>query len=409
MKSIFTVAGFGLLLVACQNHQNVPCETDANCDLGPGGTCVPADTGHHWCAYPYADCPSGFQYSNDDVGDSVGGACTSELPLLAVTLDGNGQGHITSSPAGIDCPGACAARFSTGTVVTLSETPSSSVFLNWTNTCSGHKDCTLTISSNQQIGATFAIPGSNIWTARTNANLSSVVIGVKQLSDQDIIMGGRFNGTITPSTLPLTTQTTDGFVARIRSDDGSVAWIRQLTASSGFVLRGIAVDAADDVSLIGDFSGAADFNGTSATTGGLLVAKMSGADGTSIWQHVYDDFTGSAAGIATNTAGDVFITGQFSGRPPVPDPLASTNGAFLIKYAKLDGALLWGATDGGGTTPVLTPISIAIGKDDDVVLLGSSATSAGNPAMFIAKYDGSTGLRARECGSRPVTAPGLAA
>jgi hypothetical protein len=38
---------------------------------------------------------------------------------LSVTLAGNGLGTVTSSPAGITCPGTCSSLFLSGTVVTL--------------------------------------------------------------------------------------------------------------------------------------------------------------------------------------------------------------------------------------------------------------------------------------------------
>jgi phospholipase C len=69
-------------------------------------------------------------------------------------------GTVTSSPAGISCPGTCAANFSTGSQVTLTETPGApstfSAFGGWSGACTGNTaTCTVTISGAQDVTATF--------------------------------------------------------------------------------------------------------------------------------------------------------------------------------------------------------------------------------------------------------------
>jgi probable HAF family extracellular repeat protein len=57
---------------------------------------------------------------------------------LSVALGGNGGGRVTSAPAGIDCPGQCAAAFADGTTVTLSAAPDViSRFTQWSGACTG--------------------------------------------------------------------------------------------------------------------------------------------------------------------------------------------------------------------------------------------------------------------------------
>ncbi len=50
---------------------------------------------------------------------------------LTVTKAGNGQGTVTSSPAGINCGVSCSALYTSGTSVTLTATPSSATFVGW--------------------------------------------------------------------------------------------------------------------------------------------------------------------------------------------------------------------------------------------------------------------------------------
>ena len=78
---------------------------------------------------------------------------------LSVTV--NGSGSVTSSPAGIDCPGTCSAGFDEDTDVTLTATPAASyTFAGWSGACSGTGPCTVTMDRDQQVTATFNGPGT---------------------------------------------------------------------------------------------------------------------------------------------------------------------------------------------------------------------------------------------------------
>ncbi|NUM43532.1 MAG: hypothetical protein HUU38_02415 [Anaerolineales bacterium] len=77
---------------------------------------------------------------------------------LNVTLEGVGNGLVTSVPAGIACGTDCAETFAEGTVVTLTaiaETDSS--FIGWSGACSGMADCVVTMNSSQLVKATFVL------------------------------------------------------------------------------------------------------------------------------------------------------------------------------------------------------------------------------------------------------------
>jgi hypothetical protein len=81
------------------------------------------------------------------------------LPLLAVDVAVAGAGgSITSSPAGLACPGACSARFPEGTPVELTATgtPGVSVFSAWSEDCSGPGACALVVDAPRRVTATFA-------------------------------------------------------------------------------------------------------------------------------------------------------------------------------------------------------------------------------------------------------------
>lgn len=76
---------------------------------------------------------------------------------LSVGVSGTGSGTVTSSPAGISCAGgSCAAQFVSGTPVTLYATPGNgSLFSGWSGACVGGDGCTITMSGDRSVGASF--------------------------------------------------------------------------------------------------------------------------------------------------------------------------------------------------------------------------------------------------------------
>jgi hypothetical protein len=94
---------------------------------------------------------------------------------LTVTEAGTGTGTVTSSPAGINCPGTCSASFNSGTSVTLTETPGgNSTFSAWSGACSGSSGtCSVTVSSATSVTATFSAPQSQTTTFTTSAPASA--------------------------------------------------------------------------------------------------------------------------------------------------------------------------------------------------------------------------------------------
>ncbi len=75
---------------------------------------------------------------------------------LTVTAPASGSGTITSSPAGISCPGTCTANFTQNTQVTMSATAGTNYFFGgWSGACSGTGTCTITMTKAETVGATF--------------------------------------------------------------------------------------------------------------------------------------------------------------------------------------------------------------------------------------------------------------
>src|SRR6202162_6150997 len=75
---------------------------------------------------------------------------------LTVTAPAAGSGTVTSSPAGINCPGTCSASFAQGAKVTLTATPGSNHFFGgWNGNCTGASICTITLTAAATVSAVF--------------------------------------------------------------------------------------------------------------------------------------------------------------------------------------------------------------------------------------------------------------
>jgi sugar lactone lactonase YvrE len=92
------------------------------------------------------------------------------METLTVTVSGSG-GTVTSSPAGIACPGTCSAVFALGTKVTLSASAALGFkFMGWSGACSGTGSCVVTMSSAQSVTATFIAEPAQTLTLTTSGS-----------------------------------------------------------------------------------------------------------------------------------------------------------------------------------------------------------------------------------------------
>jgi len=79
----------------------------------------------------------------------------SDPDLITLAINKVGNGNITGN--GIDCGSVCAKEYAKGTAVTLTATPTGEfLFAGWNGAgCSGTGNCTMTLSDNQTVTATF--------------------------------------------------------------------------------------------------------------------------------------------------------------------------------------------------------------------------------------------------------------
>lgn len=98
--------------------------------------------------------------------------------VLSATSPAAGQGTITSSPAGISCPGTCSASFAQGTKVSLTAAAGKNyLFSGWSGACSG-MSCALTMNAAESVAAAFTA-GDGISVAVTGTGtVTSMPTGI---------------------------------------------------------------------------------------------------------------------------------------------------------------------------------------------------------------------------------------
>ncbi len=130
-------------------------------------------------------------------GPAVGVYVSVPMYTLTITPAGTGTGTISSSPSGILCGATCSYSFVSGTVVTLTATPSSnSSFTAYSGDCTGLSPCDVTMGAAKAVTATFDLiptysllnhasvntasnPASTGAFANPLSNGSCIVVGVQ--------------------------------------------------------------------------------------------------------------------------------------------------------------------------------------------------------------------------------------
>jgi len=234
----------------------------------------------------------------------------------------------------------------------------------------------------------------------------------------NVYMAGYFRGTATFGTSTLTSRGDyDVYLAKY-SSQGQLLWISQAGGTGREFVRSLAVDAAGNAYITGDFG---TFNslgppvmviGSTTLTGGsdfeeMFLAKYD-AQGNTLWAR-QSVGPGSSWGsdVAVDGAGNVYLTGSLSGRPGGQtrlDQFTFTFGTnlanqFLAKYNS-QGTVQWARTDLGNGTNAHYDLHerIAVDGDGQVYLVGyfgnalvlgttTLSTAPGTTSMYLAKFN----------------------
>lgn len=246
--------------------------------------------------------------------------------------------------------------------------------------------------------ARFDSLGNHLASKRFGTMYSTYAGGSALEPNGDVIVVGRFQGTIDFGGGPMTSATLgyDGFVARLTGSLTQV-WARRVGTTGDQYVNGVATDAAGNVDLVGQCYNPVDIGGgpVPCSNGGLFAGQLDAA-GNAKWTHVYggDSFWNR---LTTNSAGDVILAGAFQETidfgtgPFTSSPLAD---CFIAKLDSAGAPLV--AQVYGSAANSQTILGVAVDGSDNIVVGGGFAdtidfgsgvltSSTGNNDAFVAK------------------------
>ena len=277
--------------------------------------------------------------------------------------------------------------------------------------------------------AKYSSAGSVLWAAQITGTTTSSDVGNGVATDSagGVFVTGYYGagltlyntGGTTGATLPYTGSLTDAFLAKY-SSGGSVVWAAQIAGTSSDVGNGVATDSSGNVFVTGYYGAALTLYNTGGGTGATLatvngndcfLAKYSSA-GSVLWAAQIAGIGGDGGyGVATDSSGNVFVTGYYNVAAltlyntggTTGATLAWTGGAdaFLAKYSSA-GSVLWAtritgtgtssdtgygvATDSSGNVFVTGTYGAALTLYNTGGTTGATLAFAGVQDVFLAKY-----------------------
>lgn len=161
----------------------------------------------------------------------------------------------------------------------------------------------------------------------------------------NVFLTGYVNGSIDFGSGPLDGGVGDAWVAKLEPG-GSHLWSKRFVGASAQAGQGIATDGAGNVFVTGYFNGDGDFGSgvlVSAGNADAFIAKL-GVDGAPLWSKSFGGAGDDASqGLAVDSAGNVVVTGHFNGSVDFGGGALTSAGNSDIFVVKLgaDGTHLW--------------------------------------------------------------------
>ncbi len=164
--------------------------------------------------------------------------------------------------------------------------------------------------------AKYGPNGAHLWSRSFGGASGGLGWDVAVDGSGDIVVAGNFAGTTNFGGETMTSAGyTDGFLAKYDAD-GNHQWSRRFGGYGYDGVKGVAVGAAGDIAVHGEFSAIANFGGQDLTSAGnfdVYVAKYD-AGGLHLWSHGFGRVTREfARSVAVDGLGDVVISGSFAG------------------------------------------------------------------------------------------------
>ena len=227
--------------------------------------------------------------------------------------------------------------------------------------------------------AKYAADGTLIWEATYsgpgNGNDIAAALVLDSVGNV-IITGSSANATGIP----------DIFTVKYAAQTGAVLWQQRYAGAANDydAGKGVAVDAQDNVFVIGTSTESLAFQGGGGYD--YCTLKYAASNGQQLWVRTYN---GPGNGndypyaLAVDAAGNVIVTGGIIG-------LAGNEDIYTIKYSAANGTTLWAQTFDGSAHSTDAAIAIALDGTGHVFVAGSSSNGS-NFDYITLQYDAATG------------------
>ncbi|MFT3764369.1 MAG: hypothetical protein QM820_02430 [Minicystis sp.] len=236
--------------------------------------------------------------------------------------------------------------------------------------------------------------GAVIWAKAFGGASSQSAWALATDSHDDVIVAGSFTGSLSfgGATLSNPGGGQDAFLTKLAADDGAHVWSKSFSEPSGQpsssqVINDIAVDAADNILIVGSFDGSSDWGGLSFTSNGqldIILAKYDasgnhgwsasfGGPGFDVGTRVAADSTGNAVMVGYHGS-TVYFGG--SNIPPPADGISL--GVYVAKFGNT-GTHQWSKSIAEVGIPLsndgVSP-AVVVGAMDRVIIAGAFTATA---------------------------------